>query len=325
LAFWDRKKVCITGGAGFVGSHLTEILLHDGADVTVAERPGPASFSRIEAIKSEVRLIEADLSTAEGARQVTEGQEVVLNLAGKVASIQYNRHHHAEMFTANMRLANEVMEAAAANGVERFLVVSSACIYPFDAAVPTTEDQGDWGKPEPPNEGYGWAKRMAEHLGRYYDAESAMSVAVCRPFNMYGPGDHWDEEVSHVIPALIKRVMDGEDPVIVWGSGNQTRAFLHVRDGAMGMKLIAEKAQTPDPINVGNDQEVSIGRLAEMILEATGSSATLKFDTSKPDGYPRRSADVRRLRQVTGWLPQIPFEQRLQEMVQEYEAIRVAG
>ena len=108
--------------------------MHDGADVTVAERPGPASFSRIEAIKSEVRLIEADLSTAEGARQVTEGQEVVLNLAGKVASIQYNRHHHAEMFTANMRLANEVMEAAAANGVERFLVVSSACIYPFDAA-----------------------------------------------------------------------------------------------------------------------------------------------------------------------------------------------
>lgn len=162
---------------------------------------------------------------------------------------------------------------------------------------------------------------MAENLGRYYDAETDMSVAICRPFNMYGPRDHWDEAGSHVIPALIKRVMDGEDPVVIWGSGNQTRAFLHARDGALGMKLITEKATTPDPINIGHDNEVSIRRLAEMILEATGKKAELAFDTSKPDGYPRRSADVTLLREVTGWTPEVGLEEGLKEMVAEYERL----
>lgn len=201
------------------------------------------------------------------------------------------------------------------------MVVSTACIYPHDARVPTPEQEGDRGFPEPTNEGYGWAKRMAENLGRYYDAETDMSVAICRPFNMYGPRDHWDEATSHVIPALIKRVMDGEDPVVIWGSGNQTRAFLHARDGAMGMKLIIEKATTPDPINIGHDDEVSIRRLAEMILEATGKRAELVFDTTKPDGYPRRSADVTLLREVTGWTPEVGLEEGLKEMVAEYERL----
>lgn len=322
MGFWNKRKVCVTGGAGFVGSYLTEMLVEEGANLTVADSLVRGSLDRIEHVKDQVRLLRVDLATPEGAGEATRGQEVVLNLAAKVTGIEYNRFHHADMFASNMRIAESVIEAAAGNGVGRFLVVSTACVYPHDAIVPTPESDGERGEPEPTNQGYGWAKRMAERLGRYYDAESDMSVGVCRPFNMYGPRDHWEDETSHVIPSLIKRVMNGENPVAVWGSGNQTRAFLHARDGATGMKLIAEKATTSDPINVGHDDEVSIRRLIEMIIEVTGSDASYEFDTSKPDGYPRRGADATLLREVTGWVPATPLEAGLKEMVEEYERIR---
>lgn len=321
MGFWESKRVCVTGGAGFVGSYLTEMLVADGAEVTVADNLERGSVSRIESVADSVRLVESDLSTPEGADEATKGQEIVLNLAAKVTGIEYNRFHHADMFSTNMQLGQQVLHSAARNGVERFLVVSTACIYPHDAKVPTPETEGDRGSPEPTNEGYGWAKRMAEQLGRYYDRESAMSVAISRPFNMYGPRDHWDEKTSHVIPALIKRVKDGENPVVVWGTGNQTRAFLHAKDGALGMKLIAEKAKDPEPINIGHDDEISMRDLGELILELTGSQASLEFDTSKPDGYPRRSADTARLREVTGWVPSTPLKEGILDMVEEYDRL----
>lgn len=318
MGFWQGREVCVTGGAGFIGSYLTEMLVEEGARVTVADNFERGSRDRISSVMGAVRLLQVDLGTAEGAHLATEGQEVVLNLAAKVTGIEYNRFHHAEMLITNTRIAQAVTEAAAANGVGRFLVVSTACIYPHDAVVPTPESEGDRGSPEPTNEGYGWAKRMAEQLGRYYARESEMEVAICRPFNAYGPRDHWDATTSHVIPALIKRVMDDEDPLVIWGSGNQTRAFLHARDAALGMKLIVEKATTPDPINIGHDEEVSIRNLAEKIIEISGSKAALEFDTSKPDGYPRRGADPTRLREVTGWVPSTSLEEGLKEMVAEY-------
>lgn len=319
MGYWSGRRVCVTGGAGFVGSYLTEMLVEDGAKVTVADTLTRGSADRIAAVLNDVRLVEVDVTTPEGADAATGNQEIVLNLAAKVTGIEYNRFHHADMFSANMRIGTQVLESAAKNGVERFLVVSTACIYPHDAEVPTRESEGGRGLPEPTNEGYGWAKRMAEALGRYYDQESPMSVVVCRPFNMYGPRDHWDEETSHVIPALIKRAMDGDNPVVVWGSGNQTRAFLHARDGALGMKLVAEKAADPEPINIGNDDEISMRTLAEKILELTGVKAELRFDTSKPDGYPRRSADVSKLRAVTGWAPETPLDEGIKEMIAEYK------
>jgi nucleoside-diphosphate-sugar epimerase len=322
VSFWNQRKVSVTGGAGFVGSYLTELLVEDGARVSVVDTFERGSMERLDRVKDDVEIIRTDVGTPEGADDATRGQEVVLNLAAKVTGIEYNRFHHADMFSSNMRIAQAVTGAAARNGVSRFLVVSTACIYPNDAAVPTPEDEGGRGTPEPTNEGYGWAKRMSEQLGMYFDAETDMDVAICRPFNMYGPRDHWDEQTSHVIPALIKRILDGEDPVAVWGSGNQTRAFLHARDGALGMKLIAEKATSPNPINIGHDEEVSIRELAEKIIQVSGSNPTLEFDTSKPDGYPRRSADVARLRDVTGWVPETPLIEGLKEMISEYDTIK---
>ena len=322
MGFWSGRKVCVTGGAGFIGSYLTEMLVADGAEVTVADNLQRGALDRIASVKDSIRLLAGDLGSQEGADAATKGQEVVLNLAAKVTGIEYNRFHHLDMYNANMRIISSVTDAAVRNGVGRFLAVSTACIYPHDASIPTPETEGDRGTPEPTNEGYGWAKRMAERLGAYADAESAMSVAVCRPFNAYGARDHWDEGSSHVIPALIKRVLDVEDPLVVWGSGNQTRAFLHARDAAKGMKLITEKATTAEPINIGHDDEVSIRRLTEMILEATGRKPEVVFDTSRPDGYPRRGADASRLREVTGWVPDTPLAQGIAEMIAEYESLK---
>ena len=322
MSFWSGKKVCVTGGAGFVGSYLTEQLVEHGAAVTVAEGPGCDS-SRIAHVLDRVEVVCGDLRESQMARRVTEGQYAVLHLAGKVASIEYNRTHHAEMFSVNMHLATSVMGAAAAGGVQRFLVVSSGVVYPPDAPVPISEDAAEGASPEHVNQGYGWAKRMSELLGAYFDAETSMSVAVCRPFNMYGPRDHWDDRISHVIPALIKRTLGGEDPVTVWGTGRQVRSFLHARDGATAMRLIAEKARGPEPINVAHPDEFTVAQVAEMILKASGSKATVRFDTSRPDGHPRRVADLQRLEQVTGWLPSIPLAQGIAEMIEEYTGLFV--
>lgn len=324
MTFWTGKNVCVTGGAGFVGSYLTEQLVAAGARVTVAESPA-CHTARIASVKDEVALVCGDLQLADTADRATAGQDVVMHLAGKVASIQYNRTHHAEMFSTNMQLAVQVMQAAARNGAGRFLVVSSGVVYPETTDAPIDEDQAEGAAPEDPNAGYGWAKRMSERLGAFYHQESSMKVAVCRPFNIYGPRDHWDERISHVIPALIKRIVDGEDPVKVWGSGNQIRSFLHAADAATAMRLIVEKAQGPEPINVAHPREVSIRELTYLIMQAAGCRPRIEFDTSKPDGHPRRTAALSRLQQVTGWLPQISLQEGLGQTVEEYRNLCVAS
>lgn len=324
MGFWQGRRVCVTGGAGFIGSYLVEELVKDGAEVTVADNLERGTIARLRPVHGAYRLEAVDVSSPVGARVACRRQEIVLNLAAKVTGIEYNRFHHADMFTANMRIASAMTEAAMAEGVGRFLVVSTACIYPHDAAVPTPETEGDRGTPEPTNEGYGWAKRMAENLGRYAAAESGMEVAISRPFNAYGARDHWDEATSHVIPALIKRVLDGEDPVTVWGMGTQTRAFLHARDAAIGMKLIAEHTTGPEPINIGHADETSIRDLVDLICQRTGRFPAISYDTSKPDGYPRRAADTRRLFETTGWVPSTPLADGVDEMIEEYGRQHVA-
>lgn len=326
MGFWQGRRVCVTGGAGFIGSYLVEDLVAEGATVTVADSLERGSLERLQGISGSFQMLRTDVGTPDGARVAVQGQEIVLNLAAKVTGIEYNRFHHGDMFTANMNIASCVTEAAIAEGVGRLLVVSTACIYPHDATVPTPEPEGDRGTPEPTNEGYGWAKRMAEGLGRYAAAESGMEVAICRPFNAYGPRDHWDDATSHVIPALIKRVLDGHDPVTVWGSGTQTRAFLHARDAAIGMKLIAEHGAGAGPINIGHADETSIRELVDLICQMTGCFPRIAFDTSKPDGYPRRAADTLTLYRTTGWVPATPLSDGVAEMIEEYEArARVAG
>ena len=316
MSYWKNKKVLVTGGAGFIGSYLTELLVEAGAKVTVADSLTRGSRSRIQNVLSKITLKKLDLFEYKNCLKACRGQQVVMNLAAKVTGIEYNRFHMADMFESNMRLQMNMLGAADECGVKRFLQISTACIYPHDAKVPTQESEGDRGAPEPTNEGYGLAKLMGEKLARYYTKEKKMCVAIGRPFNAYGPRDHFDESTSHVIPAIMKRILDGDDPVAIWGSGNQSRAFVHAKDIAHGMMLIAEKAPAATPINIGHDSEVTIKELFNIICKVVGKHPKPYFDTSKPDGYSRRAADVTLLRQTTGFVPSISLEEGIDQMHQ---------
>jgi len=324
--YWKKKRVLVTGGAGFLGSHLVEYLVEDGANVSVVDNLERGRLENLTGVRPHVRFVQGDLRDPTVCDMATAGMDVVVNMAAKVTGIHYNINHHGDMFTANMLIAANTLESARKNGVRRYCAVSTACIYPHDARVPTPEEDGERGTPEPTNEGYGWAKRMAERQARYYAREYGMEVAIVRPFNAYGPRDYYDEATSHVIPALIKKVMDGEDPVAVWGSGNQSRVFVHARDFAKGIQLVTEMYPAADPVNIGHDAEVTIKELLRRIMELTGIKANVFYDTSKPEGYARRAADTTKLRKVTGgFVPRVPLDQGLGEMIEWYRAQQAAG
>ncbi len=319
MGYWKNKRVLVTGGAGFIGSYLTELLVEEGAEVTVADSLVRGTKSRLKSVLEKIELKSVDLFEYENCLKVCEKKDAVFNLAAKVTGIEYNRFNMADMFESNMRLQMNVLHAAAARGVKRFLQVSTACIYPHDAKVPTPESEGERGAPEPTNEGYGFAKLMGEKLAKYYTKEKGIQVVIGRPFNAYGPRDHFDEATSHVIPALMKRVLDGDDPVTIWGSGNQSRVFVHAKDIARGMMLITEKAPAATPINIGHDEEVTIKELFRVICKVIGKNPKPLYDTSKPDGYPRRAADTALLKKLTGFVPSISLEQGIREMVEWFK------
>src|SRR3989338_5035374 len=272
MNYWQNKKVLVTGGTGFIGSYLSELLVEAGAEVTIVDNLSRGSLDRIASVAREIKFLNLDLYEATHCLKACEKQDIVMNLAAKVTGIEYNRSHMADMFESNMKLQMNVMQASWQAGVKRFLQVSTACICPHDAVVPTPESKGERGSPEPTNEGYGWAKRIGEQLAKYYTKEKGMEAVVARPFNAYGPRDHFNEGTSHVIPALIKRVLDGNDPVVIWGSGNQSRAFVHAKDIARGMMLLVEKAPAGQPVNIGHDRETTIKDLFYLICKVLGRS-----------------------------------------------------
>lgn len=314
--FWKGKKVLVTGGAGFIGSHVCELLLKNGARVTITVRSD--NLSNIENIKMNIKIIKTDLVKYEDALRATKDQEIVLNLASKVAGIQFNVDHSASMFTDNIQIAKNMIDAAVKNKVERFLVVSSACVYPRFCTIPTPEKEGFLNDPEPTNLGYGWSKRVAELLGRFYAQEYGIKVAIARPYNAYGPRDNFNLETSHVIPGLIKRVFEGENPLKVWGSGKQSRSFLYVEDFARGLIEITEKYAKCDPVNIGTNEEVTIGKLSKMIVQLSNKKIKIEFDKTKPDGQPRRNCDTKKAKRLLGFEAKVPLKVGLKKTILWY-------
>jgi GDP-L-fucose synthase len=318
-AFWKNKKVLVTGGAGFIGSHVVEKLVQRGAKVTVLDNLQNGKRGNLSKVKQSIRFIKGDCMNPKDAEKSCSGQEIVMNLAARVGGIEYNRTHQATMMRDNLLIGSMMLEAARKQNVKRFLVVSSACVYPRNCSVPTPESEGFMDEPEPTNGGYGWAKRMSEKLGMYYAEEFGMKVGIVRPYNCYGPRDHFDPELSHVIPALIKRIFDGENPVKVWGSGKQTRAFLYVEDLAEGMILAIEKYPVPDPINLGTDEEISIKDLVQRIISLSGINTKVEFDRTKPDGSPRRNSNNKRAVKNTGFKGKVTLDEGLKKTIDWYK------
>ena len=320
MSFWKNKRVLVTGGSGFIGSHLVERLLEVGALVTVPVRDEVSHLGFLKAVRDDVQICIADLMEIDACIKAIEGHEIVMNLAARVGGVDFNIKHPGSIFRNNLQLFMNVLEASRKCGVERFLVTSSACVYPRFCTIPTPEEEGMLDRPEPTNEGYGWAKRMEEFLGDAYAREFGMKIAIARPYNAYGPRDNFSPDSSHVIPALIKRIFDGENPLVVWSDGTPSRSFLFVSDFVRGLMEVAEKHAESDPLNLGADEEISIRDLSELLIELSGKDIRLEFDASKPGGQPRRKCDIRKAYEKIRFCPQVPLREGLRRTIDWYKS-----
>lgn len=307
----------VTGGAGFIGSYVVEELLRCGAVVRVADCLISGSASNLARVLPEIEFRQEDLRSLDTARAVVAGQDVVLHLASLAFGVTYSHRHHGEMLGYNLLLNTSVLEACRLERVPRVLATSSSCVYPDDAVVPTPESQDiEHSLPESSNEGYGWSKRMLERQSTYYAREYGMSIAIARPFNAYGPRQPLNPERCHVLPALMMRILKAESPLVVWGSGNQTRSFVHAADFARGLLLITELAPPAIPVNLGHDQETRLRDLVELIMECTGTRLEVRYDTSKPEGALRKSCDPSLLESIVHWKPALPLVDGLPPMIE---------
>lgn len=318
-AFFAGKRVVVTGGTGFIGSHVVEQLLALGARVAVPSRGG----GRVSPLRAEVELRRADLTDGEGCRAALEGAQVVMHLAADVAGLAYNMTHPASIFDANMRMGLSVLGTCRELAVERVLVCSSACVYPRFCTIPTPEEDGFKDEPEPTNSGYGWSKRMLEYLGTQYAKEYGMSVAIGRPYNAYGPRDTFDPERSHVIPALIRKAVEASDGVVkVWGDGSASRSFVYVDDFARGLIEVAARHPQADPVNIGADEETTIGDIARLIAGLvtgrTGRPLRLEFDASAPAGQPRRHCDTTKAERLLGFTARVSLAEGMARTIDWY-------
>jgi len=320
-SFWQDKNVLVGGGCGFLGSYLVPQLVKAGAEITVVDNFDNSSEDSLAPIRKEIQFVEGDLRDPETCDRLTKDKDLVMNLAAKAFGMEYSRAHNGEMLVYNLLSTLTALEAARKNNVERFLIVSSSCVYPDEAPIPTPELDVFTDMPESVNQGYGWAKRIQELAGEYYARDYGMKITTVRPFNPYGGNYRWgSDDKAHVIPALVKRVMDGEDPLVVWGSGNQRRNFLHAKDAMSLLMKIVEKDIVATPVNIGYDDDVTIADLVKLICEVAGVQPEIIFDTNKPEGRFRKCADATRLRQATdNYQPQISLRKGIEEMLEWYK------
>ena len=307
MEYLKGKSILITGGAGFLGSQIVNQL----------EKQGIA--------KDQIRIPrsrEMDLRIWDNCVEAMEGVDVVIHLAAKVGGIGFNREFPGELFYDNAIMGIQLMEAARLAGVDKFVAVGTICAYPKFTPVPFKEENLWYGYPEETNAPYGLAKKMLLVQSQAYHQQYGFNSIYLLPVNLYGPGDNFDPESSHVIPALIKKFIDAkrndDATVEVWGTGAASREFLYVEDAAKGIILSAEKYNKPDPVNLGSGMEITIRDLAHLIANLTGFEGDLLWDTTKPDGQPRRCLDVSRARDEFGFVAQTPFEEGLKNTIEWY-------
>ena len=305
--FWNGKRVTVTGGHGFLGRQVVDLLESLQAKV--------ATFSSAEynlTRQSDVTRMYAD-----------QRPEIVIHLAARVGGIGANRDNPGSFFYENAIMGIEVMEQARHHDVSKFVQVGTVCAYPKFAPIPFSEDDLWNGYPEETNAPYGLAKKMLLVQAQAYRQQYGFNAIYLLPVNLYGPGDNVDLQNSHVIPALIRKAIDARDTnaqqIEVWGTGSPTREFLYVGDAARAIVLAAERYNKPDPVNIGSAEEISIKDLAELIVELTGFSGKLVWDRTKPDGQPRRKLNVERAEKEFGFRSSTPFREGLAETIRWYE------
>jgi len=315
--FYRGKKVLVTGGTGFVGTHFVEELIRLGAQVRVPvhQRPLIIQDPRIE-------IVQADLMLPETCRRVVRGVHYVVHAAGRVGAAGIGPHGIMSSITTNLALTANMLEAAWSEGAERFLVFSSSTAYPA-ADHPIKEEEMWTGPTYPAYFGYGWMRRYLERLSEFVASTSQMQIALVRPTAVYGRHDNFDPLTSHVIPALIRRAVEKQDPFVIWGNGEEVRDFLHVTDLVRGCLLMLEKHATCDPVNIGYGQGATVKQIVQIILRAAGhENAKLIFDTTKPSAIPFRMVDITKARRLLGFEPRVTLEDGLTDTVRWYQSTR---
>jgi GDP-L-fucose synthase len=303
-----RVRTLVTGGGGFLGSHLVERLGSDGHEVLAARR---ADYD-LTSMDDTARLFdEADA-------------ELVFHLAAEVGGIGANRANPGRYWFANLAMGANVLEQARLRETPKLVIVGTVCAYPKFAPVPFNEDDLWKGYPEETNAPYGVAKKAVLVGAQAYREQYGLDAIFLLPTNLYGPRDNFDLETSHVIPALIRKMVESDDEVVLWGDGSPTREFLYVDDCVEGLVLAAERYDGPDPVNLGASREISIRDLAELIADVTGFRGTITWDTEKPNGQPRRSVDGTRARELFGFEARIQLRDGIERTVAWYRSA-VAG
>ncbi|HXX93519.1 MAG TPA: GDP-L-fucose synthase [Planctomycetota bacterium] len=307
--FWRSKRVLVTGGAGFLGSRMVDRIRTAGAAEIIVPRSREYNLVDGGAVKRLFREAHPDL---------------VIHAAAVVGGIGANRANPGRFFYENLMMGAQCMEEARLVGVRKFVSIGTICAYPKFTPVPFTESNLWDGYPEETNAPYGLAKKMLLVQAQAYRQQYAFNSIFLLPVNLYGPGDNFDPASSHVIPALIRKVVEarrtGRDEVEVWGTGRATREFLFVDDCAEAIVLAAEKYDGAEPVNVGAGFEISIKDLAELIVRLAGFKGRLRWDATKPDGQPRRCLDTARAAREFGFKAKTSFEEGLKRTIESYQA-----
>jgi GDP-L-fucose synthase len=308
-AFWQERRVTVTGGAGFLGTTVVRDLEELGAQVNV------------------IRSSDYDLRDPAAARAAVNGAEVVIHLAARVGGIGFNRRHPAPLAYDNLVMGSNVFEQSRLAGVGKLVAACSVCAYPKFTPVPFSEDDLWNGYPEESNAPYGLAKKMMLVLSDAYRREYNFDSSAPILANLYGPGDNFDLKDSHVIAAMIRKFVEakkhGAPEVVLWGTGEPTREFLYVDDAARALLLAAERLQTSEPVNVGTGRETKVRDLAELIRELVDFEGEIVWDTTKPDGQPARYLDVTRGRELMGFEATTSLEEGLRRTIESFASTLV--
>jgi GDP-L-fucose synthase len=315
---WKNKTVLVTGGAGFLGRHVIERLKARGVRDSDIYIPRRANWDLTNATDV-ARLYR----TAFGQRKV----DVVIHLAAEVGGIGANRANPGRYFFANMAMALHLIEQARLDGMierdGRFVQVGTICAYPKFTPVPFTEENLWNGYPEETNAPYGVAKKAAWQMLDAYKLQYRMKSAYVLPVNLYGPWDNFDLHTSHVIPALVRKCVEARNrndkEIVCWGTGSASREFLYVDDAAEGIVRASEVMTDPDPINLGAGFEIKIKDLVELIVKLTGFKGGIAWDSTKPDGQPRRCLSTEKAKRLLDWQAQVKFEEGLRKTIDWYE------
>ncbi|HOW45813.1 MAG TPA: GDP-L-fucose synthase [Candidatus Aminicenantes bacterium] len=306
MSFWKEQRAWVTGGTGFLGSVVTRKLRERGCPEVLATGIEDGDMTEPEVIR----------------RHLEFAPSLVIHLAAVVGGIGANRARPAEFFYQNLIMGAQLMHACWGAGVKKFVAIGTICAYPKFTAVPFREEELWSGYPEETNAPYGLAKKMLLVQAQAYRQQYGWNAIYLLPVNLYGPGDNFNPASSHVIPALIRKFVEakeaGADHVTAWGDGSPTREFLYVDDAAEGILLAAERYDKPDPVNLGSGMEISIRDLTETIARLVGFRGEVRWDTSQPNGQPRRRLDVSRAEREFAFRARTDFSEGLRRMVEWY-------